>query len=59
MNYDLWRCPRCTEPLQEVTAYVGWAAGWCPVCEHKFEIKDKGLLPLGPSEDRVRGGEHD
>ena len=46
-------CPECG--LGHTVERTDFAPGafriWCPMCEHGYEIRDLGLMPLGLEEE--------
>jgi uncharacterized protein (DUF983 family) len=47
-----WSCPACGEGFYRK---YGDHLYWCAMCEHGFEIKDLGSMPMGLDDDLFKG----
>ena len=45
---ETWQCPACGEAFYRK---YGSSLFWCAMCEHGFEIKDLGSMPMGLDDD--------
>jgi len=51
---EMWLCPACGEGFYR---QCGNDRYWCAMCEHGYEIKDLGSMPMGLDDDLFGGDE--